>query len=337
MSFSPSPEPQEEVALTDLIEMLSYMRPAWSKAEKSFIKRFIKPLGVTQDAFGNLYKLIPNPDETLPAIVWSCHTDTVHKEAGRQRVQFDFGSIIALGSSCLGADDGAGVWLMREMILAEVPGLYIFHRAEEIGGRGSSYIANTTPELLEGFKACVALDRAGHTSVITHQGERCCSDAFAASISAALNLAPGFNQEWKGDSTGIFTDSANYTDLIGECSNLSVGYMDAHSSRESLDVEFLFNLRDALIEMDFDSLTFERKPGERDFEYETSRYGSYGFMDDDSAWQAYFDMYGGVGEAKKSAEEGALLDLVKEHPEAIVKLLKDYGMNADDVRQYIWQ
>ena len=45
---------------------------------------------------------------------------------------------------------------MREMILAGIPGLYVFHRNEESGGAGSDWIARETPWELHGIKAAIA-------------------------------------------------------------------------------------------------------------------------------------------------------------------------------------
>src|SRR3546814_16306749 len=79
----------------------------------------------------------------------------------------------------LGADDGAGLWIMLGMIAAACPGLYLFHRGEEQGCLGSRWIERHTPELLANIDAAIAFDRAGLGDVITHQSYgRTCSAAF---------------------------------------------------------------------------------------------------------------------------------------------------------------
>ncbi|NDB70229.1 MAG: M28 family peptidase, partial [Methylocystaceae bacterium] len=244
-----------------LWDMLQTMRPANSKAENAFIKKYLDSIkGMKKDSYGNRYIRIG----TAP-IAWSCHTDTVHKESGSQRITYNKNrGTISLSkfeakASCLGADDTAGVWLMLELIKRKKEGLYIFHRAEEIGGLGSDYIANKTPELVAGIQAMIALDRKGTDSIITHQmGGRCSSDAFAASIADQL---AGF----RSDSTGSFTDSANYMALVPECTNLSVGYEAAHSPQESLDYFHLLALRDSLLELDYSKLIIDRTPATDDY------------------------------------------------------------------------
>ncbi|BCJ91816.1 hypothetical protein IZ6_25510 [Terrihabitans soli] len=180
-------ETKNKVGLNLLLEMLQTKRPAGSKAERRFIKRYLKPLGCSQDGFGNLILRIGDAP-----VLWSSHTDTVHREGGTQHVVLE-GVIARLAanskSNCLGADCTAGVWLMVEMIRAGVEGLYIFHREEECGGRGSRFIATRTPELLDGIKYAIAFDRYGYQSVITHQFDRCCSDEFGVSLSKALGAA----------------------------------------------------------------------------------------------------------------------------------------------------
>src|SRR5665213_851089 len=116
-----------------LLGILGYKRPHNSRTERRCIARFLKPLGLEQDKFGNYWKRIGDAP-----IMWSSHTDTVHGRKGIQKLGFaEKGSEVGIHeketSDCLGADDGAGMWLMREMILAKRPGLYIFHRDEEHG------------------------------------------------------------------------------------------------------------------------------------------------------------------------------------------------------------
>lgn len=249
-----------------LLDMLTYKRPAGSRTEAEFITKFLMPFDPHIDGFGNLLIQIGEN----PTIMWSSHTDSVHHSDGRQELQFHGNMVSAkvekvpvvrkgktergLSTNCLGADCAAGVWLMMEMMKAGVPGLYIFHREEEIGGNGSSFIARETPEILEGIRFAIAFDRKGYDSVITHQGGRTASDAFAESLAAILGGV------FKPDPTGLFTDTANYTGLIAECSNVSVGYFAAHGPTESLDIEFLRQLRDTLITADFSTLVEERKP-----------------------------------------------------------------------------
>jgi hypothetical protein len=280
------------------------MRPAGSKAEKAFIKQYLTPLGVRVDQAGNLIKRIGDAP-----VLWSCHTDTVHYTGGKQSIAYGDGVVTLCdtktGPNCLGADDTAGIWLMREMILAQRPGLYIFHRAEERGGIGSSHIAETTPDLLEGIQFAIALDRAGITDVITHQaGGRCCSDKFALSLASQLptSFAPC--------AKGVFTDTANYTHLVPECTNLSVGYYNQHKATERLDLHFLYDLRDALLALDVRDLTVAR---------------DHTIPEDEFSWFPDYD-------------QRKLVDIVREYPHETADVLRDWGITAEDIlAQVRWE
>lgn len=313
MTYSLSPT-YDLSAVHTLLGMLRWKRPAGSKTERRFIREYIMPLGVQQDRAGNLFKRIGDAP-----VMWSCHTDTVHHSGGTQHVKVKNG-IAALTpdskSNCLGADDTAGVWIMREMIRAERPGLYVFHRSEEVGGLGSDYIASKTPELVDGIGCAIALDRMGTTDVITHQGLRCCSDAFAVALAGKLGMG------YAPSDAGVFTDTANYTGIIGECTNLSVGYYRQHTASESLDVTFAVGLRDILLSLDARDLPIVRKPGEFDDEdfhcrpgdYSGSAYGSFGGLDMDDHYQ-----------------QMRMCDLVEAHPQETADILREYGLTTDDL------
>jgi hypothetical protein len=242
----------KQIDYRPLYQMLTYKRPAGSKTEKQFVSNFIDTIpGITADSFGNRILTIGENPRTL----FSAHTDTVHRKGGKQKILVDeIGGYIYKDTAkkdqdCLGADDATGIFIMLQLIAAKIPGLYIFHREEEIGGIGSSWIAEKTPHILDGIDRAIAFDRKSDHSVITHQcGDRCCSKEFAAALADQIggNYAP--------DSTGVFTDTANYTDLVSECTNLSVGYDSEHTKNETQDLQTLDFLIPALIAVDWESL-----------------------------------------------------------------------------------
>jgi hypothetical protein len=271
-SFSPTPKPEQaELPLAPVAEypklieelkvfaeMLTFCRPAGSKTEKRFIAQFITPLGAVHDRIGNLWKVIPMPDGTPSRVMWSCHTDTVHVVPGFQELDIVDGMVaLAKGSmsNCLGADCTTGVWIMRQMILANVPGTYIFHRQEECGGHGSDDVAKRCDSRLDNIEFAIAFDRKGTRSVITHQMMgNCASKEFVASI---IPMLPGV---YEADSGGTFTDTANYADMISECTNISVGYYGQHTRTEIQDVEFMYQLAKHMIVFDETQLVAARDP-----------------------------------------------------------------------------
>lgn len=257
--------------------MLTYCRPAGSATERAFIARYVSSIpGADRDACRNYHVQVGESD-----VLWSCHTDTVHRHGGRQAVCVDRGGRITLAparakakgktrgpgtgpgpgkSNCLGADDTVGVFIMREMITAGVPGHYVFHYGEECGGIGSGNLAYSDPGMLAGYRFAIAFDRRGTGDVITHQsGGRCASDAFAYSLAAQLTTVAEY-----APAHGIYTDTAEYASLIPECTNISVGYMYEHQEREEVDAAHVMTLITALRHFDERELVCARDPFARE-------------------------------------------------------------------------
>jgi len=211
-----------------------------------------------KDPFDNLYHIIGNPDTLFCA-----HLDTV---GGLDSVdiihEFDGNIIKTNGKTILGADDKAGVVIMLEMIEKGIPGFYLFTVGEEKGCNGSSKLSkkieSKPDEKFTNIKKIIAFDRAGYKSIITHQmQQRSCSDIFGNALAKELNNY-GFNYEL--DPNGYYCDSAEFADLISECTNISVGYFDQHNNKERQDIDFLIKLADACCKIDWASLPAERNP-----------------------------------------------------------------------------
>jgi hypothetical protein len=307
---------ETDEALNELLEMHTYMRPEGSEAQREFCARYIDCLpGIDIDKVGNRIGVIGDDPVTL----WSSHTDTVHKNSGRQLLAYGDG-FLTLGEykpldpanpapNCLGADCTVGVWLMRRMFLAGVPGLYVWHTGEECGGIGSSYIANETPALLRNIQSAIAFDRRGTDSVITHQfGDCTASTTFAQSLSLLLG------DDYAPDQTGVFTDTANYAELIPECTNISVGYEREHSKHEFLDIEHALRLLDTMLEFDETRLLIARNPAEA---YIT-RYNRY---------------YEGPLVQRGGYTSPTMEGLIKNNPEGVAEFLRNYGITYQDLRE----
>lgn len=309
---------------------------------------------MTIDTYGNLYKVVGDGSSK---VVWSSHTDTVHRMDGMQNVMVanNYAALAAdETSNCLGADCTTGVFIMTEMIKAGIPGLYIFHRDEESGGKGSSRFAITHRGLLEKYDFAIAFDRRATTSVITFQGERCCSDDFAASLIEQMS-------SYKKDTGGTFTDTANYTHIISECTNLSVGYYNEHSKTEMQDLEHIKELLSAMLTLDQSKLVCKRDPkapaeypSYADFGWGRTRH--YDYFDPNSDW--YYTSTKSKKSSGSSAKESArvlmdkyvddvpfdkiqanrdkLVEIIVEHPLAIAFLIEQYGLTPDDVESFIY-
>lgn len=302
-----------------LKHILRYKRPHGSSTECVFIHKFLDCLpGIYSDIAGNrIVRIGESP------ILWSCHTDTVHKKEGLQKI-FYKKNMLRSDSNCLGADDAAGIWLMIKMIRRKVPGLYIFHRGEEVGGIGSTHIATNSPELLSGSKYAIALDRRGYTDVITHQGSRCCSDKFAESLAKELDMA------YTASTRGSFTDTANYTSIIGECTNLSVGYFSQHSMLESLDGKFLIKLLASLVSLNQNNLLEDRKADE--CEILPYRNNNFGYNPKHYQNKNHWD-YTYEDDVDEGDDLSKLASVIEHYPLATVRTLRDLGVTPDDIKQ----
>lgn len=275
----------------ELLEMLTLTRCHGSEGEELFVRNFIMPLEphLYRDPNGNILAYVVEVNagsELTPMkspILFSSHVDTVHAmtDPVRQSVLYDEESAFAYKDDKrpLGADDAAGVWLMRRMIEARVPGTYIFHRGEERGGIGSRGMLAHYEHFLAGFTHAIAFDRRGQESIITEQmGGPCASDEFALALG---NLIYGADNtlDLKPDDTGIFTDTANYTTIIPECTNISIGYENEHSGDEILDVDYLRRLTRAFIEVFSNSPQLPAKRDPSEVYYDTGFNYNYNYND----------------------------------------------------------
>lgn len=367
MTFKPSARMiarRSSINIAGLIDILSYRRCYETDGEAAFLEDIIDNIkGIQSDDFGNRYISIPKADGSPPDILWSCHTDSVHSPRNNtifQNIRWDpTGNILGLNEGkagqCLGADDGCGIWLMMEMLEEGKPGLYVFHRAEECGGKGSRWLLANTPELLKGIKYAIAFDRKDLSSVITHQGGyRCCSDKFGNALAAALSR-PG-ELAMKLDQTGSFTDTAVYTGVIPECTNISVGYYNQHGPRETVNVMHMIRLRQAILQLNPDEdFVVDRVAGTKESRWPTYSYKpnqnkvvpfekkSVQTEMDNNAWgksltdeEAYekwqTERFGVAAESKSPSPTliNKMLNMVREFPKVAAKMLLEAGFDHID-------
>jgi hypothetical protein len=261
-----------------LLDILTYRRGHNSKGESAFIKKYMSNFDTLKNDKGEVLAYVyDNHNDTKGhKVMWSSHIDTMHKKDPhkiKQQVFLDTFDTAFVGdeSDCLGADNGAGVALMLDMIDADIEGVYVFHRGEEIGLWGSSQIVETHLDFIKSFTHSIAFDRRAETSVITHQsGRQGISESFTAQLCDLLSLG------YIADPTGAYTDTYQYFDYVSECTNVSIGYMAEHSKSETLNVSHVEKLSDRLCSIDWTAidLIHERVAEPEPF-YNRSYYGSY--------------------------------------------------------------
>jgi len=254
--------------------VFSYKRKHNSQTETQWLDEVLLPhLDAYEywvDDVGNIH--IDNRKTTSSRTLFTAHVDTVHNTEGRQLVESvsvngvntlrltppPYGTPAEYTSNCLGADDTAGVLMLLHLLKSNVPAYYIFTRGEECGGVGAGHLAEHHKDLLAEFDRAVAFDRRGTSSVITHQMVgRTCSDKFAEALSDALGTD---TLMYAPDDTGSYTDTAEFIDVIPECTNISVGYEREHSANETLNLDHFLDLLNHVATINWDILPVERDP-----------------------------------------------------------------------------
>lgn len=235
----------------------------------------ILPDNIEKDQHGNYYYEVGES-----RTIFASHIDTVSKEYVSVGHVMDGDIIRTDGKTTLGADDKAGMTVMLWMIRNNVPGLYYFFIGEEVGCIGSG-LASQYGDFKGKYDRIISFDRRGTDSIITFQSSgRCCSDAFADDLCSELNKS---GMSYIKDDGGVYTDSAEFVDIIPECTNVSVGYYKEHTTNEHQDIEHLAFLSEACVLVDWESLSTKRDPS-------ITEYKSYGNWSGKS-YSTYDDFY----------------------------------------------
>lgn len=263
-----------------LAKILGTRRAHTSTGDNNFrlwLAAQIRAMGYTPEILveGNIYVTTEPKATTL----FSCHVDTCHSmsesnSANVQPLAFDpvMGHVYLSDKDncgCLGADDGAGVYVMLKMLEAKVRGHYVFHTGEERGGVGSRALIAKRDQYKKWFdllETVVAFDRGVHQGtnpeiIHTQGGTRCASDEYASALAKALN-ATEFDLPYVISGKGSFTDSKLYAPYVAECVNVGVFYAQQHGPTEYLDVYSLDKLVEAVKTVPWESLPIKREPKE---------------------------------------------------------------------------
>ena len=222
---------------------------------------------------------------------------------------------------CLGADDACGVWIMMNMIEAQIPGVYVFHRGEECGGLGSRWILTNKKEWLKQFKRAIAFDRKDVNHIVTHQGgQECASQEFALELAKRLNAVEDRGTDnWRPDNGGSFTDVKVYAGIIPECVNMSCAYDHQHGPDETVDTWALEKMMKHFLAIKWSDLPTTRVPKEPEA-WPHSRSYNKGYT---------------VGEAHPSSGKGKGKGKLKSmHKRARPASYKDY--DAYDIRRSLY-
>lgn len=226
------------------------------------------------------------------------HLDTAGRDVSRKVYHQEFNStIFTRGDTILGADNKAGVATLLYLINQGVPGTYYFFAGEEVGGIGSRFASQNDTEFFKHFDRAIAFDRRDKGSIISHQwGGRCASPDFVSALSGEYGSS---GVKMHGDPGGSFTDTASFTDQIEECTNISIGFNREHSTSESLNIDYAYQVAMASAQVDWESLPTARNI------YGSSNDEDWGWDDGYGYYDRNFSNQGNKYslEAKKRADE----------------------------------
>lgn len=319
--------------IKDLEFALSLYRPHGGTGVTALCNYIVERVGegdLSVDFCGNIH--VDMRDDSSNKTLFTAHVDTVHRKDGNNTFSYmgDFMLANTAGQP-LGADDGAGVAILLHMIDNRVPGYYIFFQGEEKGGIGSSWLALNDPDLILNFDRAITFDRKGTHSVITHQMcGRTCSDDFAYALSDALN-AVCEDFMYIPDDGGVYTDTAEFSGLISECTNISVGYFSEHTANEKLDIAHFNRLADAVLKINWDELGFFRDPDEiEETPLTTYKYESYPTYNKD--YNSYYDYTGSYYDDKEyKYDHDPVGATIEDEEMSLIDALADakYGLKGD--------
>ena len=271
---------------------------------EEMIKCGIFPADLSKDQHGNYFYKIGNSRS-----IFASHLDTACQnqvDVNHVILSTEFNETIQTdGSSILGADDKAGVTILLWMMKHNIPGLYYFFQGEEVGCIGSTAAASV-PFEFSNYDRIISFDRRGTNSVITHQSSiRTCSDGFADALSKELNATGLY---YRKDDTGVYTDSAEFAEIISECSNISVGYYSEHTTRESQNITHLTKLANASILVNWENLPTLRDKTKK--EYKSYGYYSTGYNSSYSSnsYNSSTNRYNSYRDSETSYKKNYFLD-----------------------------
>ena len=189
---------------------------------KKYVSKKLSKYGkVIKKGDGWVYK-----EGTVP-ILLVAHMDTVHKHTPRE-IKYINGFVSS--PEGIGGDDRCGIYMILEIIKKHNCHV-LFVEDEEIGCVGSSKFTKTNlcNELKNTFNYIIELDRHGEKDAVFYE---CANKEFTDFIT----------QKYWQEKVGSYSDIAELSPAL-ECAsvNLSCGYFNEHSSKETVSLEIMEN------------------------------------------------------------------------------------------------
>ncbi|GGK28327.1 hypothetical protein GCM10010965_21490 [Caldalkalibacillus thermarum] len=222
----------------ELIELLNV--PGESGREQRIrhvVVRKLRPLAneLAIDQAGNVLATIDCGDG--PTVLLSAHMD-IYQELDEDRIISQNGTVLSSSKGILGADDRAGITVIlnvcRRIRQTDFKGKLkiAFTVKEEIGLIGARRIE---PAFLEDVNAAIVVDRRGTRDIVTscYGTIPYCTEEYGRIFEKAGELAG--QDGWKMTAGGS-SDARVFAEMYRiNTVNLSVGFQNEHTDRETLD------------------------------------------------------------------------------------------------------
>jgi len=225
-----------------LVEILSIQNPSaneitkWQAIDK--VKSLVpKKFFIEEDHYGNLlFDNRPSKKRTEPVPTIIAHLDQVHDYARGFRLALLGDELVAydhVGRRVgTGGDDKCGIYVLIKLLLSDIPCRAIVTQDEEIGLLGAEQIV---PRWGEQSSILLQADRRGCNDLINHTNGNLIADKQLVDNVLALPECAGMRAEY-----GSVTDVGDLCSLFEVAGfNISAGYYDAHSARESIKLSEL--------------------------------------------------------------------------------------------------
>jgi hypothetical protein len=198
---------------------------------RDFIKKYLKKnnISFSEDKKGNIFQI------SNKAPLLSAHMDTVQDFYDTQLTKFiKIRGDILSGYGVIGGDDKCGIYLILRMLTcSDVKINFLFSVEEETGAGGATDFVRLQEPFLNNILYGIILDRCGNNDII------CTDNEYGIYEFEKVLLEIGKLYGYK-KGRGTFSD-ANVLSKYFSCANLSVGYYNAHSKNEFVNLSDLSN------------------------------------------------------------------------------------------------
>ncbi|MFW6281237.1 MAG: M20/M25/M40 family metallo-hydrolase [bacterium] len=193
-----------------------------------FVKEFLKENGISffEDSKGNIFNISHVGKPLL-----SAHMDTVQDDIDMALTEYiTLNNDYIRGLGVIGGDDKCGIYSILHLLQNGYGNKvnFIFSVEEEIGGIGASHFGKQND--LTHMPYGLVLDRKGNDNILCVN-----NDYGVQEFQNALVAIGGGN--WVAD-TGTFSDADAFSEQIS-CANISVGYYNAHTAQEYVNIKDL--------------------------------------------------------------------------------------------------